>query len=75
MAVASWISPLDTIDNTFIRLGIDCLSACLKEPGHEFKLIDSRLLKGWGIPELFYPLPPNQIMTIYWWTISEKEES
>jgi len=47
IAMASWNSPFGTMDSTSIRLGLAYLSACLKEAGHEVKLIDLRLLRGW----------------------------
>ena len=47
IAVTSWTPPLGTLDST-IRLGLAHLSACLKKEGHEVKLIDLRLLRGWG---------------------------
>jgi anaerobic magnesium-protoporphyrin IX monomethyl ester cyclase len=43
----SWHPPLGGTDSTSIRLGLAHLSASLKKAGHEVKLIDLRLLKGW----------------------------
>jgi len=42
-----WYPPLGGLDSTSIRIGLAYLSASLKKAGHEVKLIDLRLLKGW----------------------------
>jgi len=47
IAVSSWGAPFNTLDATSIRFALAYLSASLKKTGHEVKLIDLRVLKGW----------------------------